>query len=257
MSESTGITAVDVLSAFPGARVVAEDKPTRCEHCAKLKRLPEWRRDGNIVERTWPNGRREWACSHCGHVAKIIAESSSPSPDLEAVYREFLKPIFRGPSGNVELRAFPSCSRIFCRIERRDKILEFVAEHLHEEVFFGVATRAGTDGSKEGALETRALWADLDLKNFQGGEAEALEVVKAFPPKPSFVVKSGHGWHLYWLLRKPVAASPELEAYLKGIAKALRADPACAEISRVMRLPHSFNRKGGKEILVTFQEGAR
>jgi hypothetical protein len=41
----------------------------RCEHCSKSKELegaPAWRRHGRIVQRVWPNGRREWACHFCG-----------------------------------------------------------------------------------------------------------------------------------------------------------------------------------------------
>jgi len=41
------------------------DRPSFCEHCSG-EHIPEWRRGGKIIERTWPDGRREWACHYCG-----------------------------------------------------------------------------------------------------------------------------------------------------------------------------------------------
>ncbi len=50
---------------------VESGEPTarRCEHCNQSKDLegfPDWRRRGKIIERSWPNGRTEWACHFCG-----------------------------------------------------------------------------------------------------------------------------------------------------------------------------------------------
>src|SRR5262245_4733038 len=96
-SRNSGITVLDVLNLFPGARVIAKDKPAFCPHCRKeseglrgnkvtlittdydiggnVRRravqkdrleTPKWRRDGKIVLREWPDGRIEWACLFCG-----------------------------------------------------------------------------------------------------------------------------------------------------------------------------------------------
>lgn len=229
----------------------ADEKPARCEHCANLTGAPAWRRNGFLTETKWPNGRRAWACRYCNEVAKVIEEGKPPDAELERMFNGFLAPIFRKTTGNIELRAFPSCSRIFSK--RKPKLLEFITEHLHEELFFGVGTREGICGTKEGVAEIPALWADVDFKNFEGGEMEAAELIDRFPFKPTFTVRSGHGAHLYLLLDKPEPPSRRIESILKGIAKALRADPACAEIARVMRLPESFNRKNGEKILVFFE----
>jgi putative DNA primase/helicase len=43
----------------------AKDKPRSCEHCSG-DHIPEWRRGGKIIERTWSDGRKEWACDYCG-----------------------------------------------------------------------------------------------------------------------------------------------------------------------------------------------
>jgi hypothetical protein len=36
-----------------------------CRHCTG-ETIPKWRRGGKIVERIWPNSRRELACHYCG-----------------------------------------------------------------------------------------------------------------------------------------------------------------------------------------------
>ena len=75
-------TIVDALRVFPGAKVVALNKPLFCNHCdkdlireyerlcqsasvAELVALLKKRR-GGIVRRTWPSGGRDWCCHACG-----------------------------------------------------------------------------------------------------------------------------------------------------------------------------------------------
>jgi hypothetical protein len=60
-----GVTVVDVLAVFPGAKVIAKDKPLSCVHCSK-ENVPEWRRGGKIVEIVEPDGSRAWCCHFCG-----------------------------------------------------------------------------------------------------------------------------------------------------------------------------------------------
>ena len=74
----TGVTVADILAVFPGASIVAKDGDKeslldranflRCEPCSK-PHIPLWRRGGKIVQRTWPDGRKEWACHFCGRVS--------------------------------------------------------------------------------------------------------------------------------------------------------------------------------------------
>ena len=45
-------------------------EPSFCEHCRPSIETPEWRRNGKIIWRTWPDGRPgEWACHYCGRAA--------------------------------------------------------------------------------------------------------------------------------------------------------------------------------------------
>jgi hypothetical protein len=77
------------------------------------------------------------------------------------------------------------------------------AAHNHTNLFFGVCPRLGNKGRFDLAWQirtVRTLWTDIDHVTVD----EALErVAKASLPKPSIVVGSGNGAHLYWLLNQP------------------------------------------------------
>src|SRR5262249_16814523 len=128
-------------------------------------------------------------------------------------------------------------------------ILAFIANHVDENVCFGVATRQTHDGSKNGVSHVTCLWADVDWKDFPDVQAGADEAIAKFPLKPSITVSSRHGYHLFWLFAEPVPASIETDGYLKGIAKALGADRAAAELARVLRIPGTFNYKGSENVV--------
>jgi hypothetical protein len=62
---TVGITVADVLAVFPGARIVAENKPRFCAYCSK-DGVPAWRRGGKIVQVTEVDAAPAWACHYCG-----------------------------------------------------------------------------------------------------------------------------------------------------------------------------------------------
>jgi len=154
---------------------------------------------------------------------------------------EFFGRIFRGSKGLIEIRCLPSGSQRFTR--DFGEIEKVIGENRRENIFFGATTRNGQGGSKNHAFEVVSLWADLDFKEFIEGERMARRAIDAFPLKPSIIVNSGHGYHVYWLLTKPVRATLDIESYLKGIARALDGDRAAAEIARILRVPETINRK--------------
>lgn len=73
----------------------------------------------------------------------------------------------------------------------------------HLNLFFGTCPRYGLKGQYDLAWQirtVRCLWVDIDNVTAE----EAIERVrKAGLPKPSIVVNSGNGVHLYWLLDQP------------------------------------------------------
>jgi hypothetical protein len=67
IGRTPGNSVADVFAIFGGGAVVHLE--LRCEHCGG-ESVPEWRRNGKIIWRTWPDGRPgEWACHYCGRAA--------------------------------------------------------------------------------------------------------------------------------------------------------------------------------------------
>lgn len=93
-----------------------------------------------------------------------------------------------------------------------------------------------------------ALYVDVDAKDYDGDMDKALERVSAL--NPSIVVKSGGGYHGYWLLDTPIEITDdnrsEVKRTLKGLALAVGGDPHVAELARIFRLPDTINTKPGR-----------
>ena len=71
----TGITLADVLGTFPGARILATNKPDSCPHC-------EANEHARIVVAIWPSGKSEWICHACGR-AVCRSDSFYLAPKVE------------------------------------------------------------------------------------------------------------------------------------------------------------------------------
>jgi hypothetical protein len=108
-----------------------------------------------------------------------------------------------------------------------------------------VATRKDGDGSKEGIDEIPWLWCDIDIVKESPGYDHFVQVYKNFPLKPSVLINSGGGYHLYWLLKEPAPKDdiPRIENLLKRIALHLGGDMAATDASRILRLPGTYNLK--------------
>jgi hypothetical protein len=164
---------------------------------------------------------------------------------------EFLGSFFERTTHDIELRAFTAQrtgqpKQLFSR--DLDALDNFLRENKHLEVYFGCATREGGRGKKENCREAVALYADMDFKNYavpeDMKEAHARTLLLKFPLQPSIVIHSGGGFHVYWLFDKSANLQvTDVEPILRDIARALDADPACAEKARVLRLPGTLNHK--------------
>jgi hypothetical protein len=115
-------------------------------------------------------------------------------------------------------------------------------------VYFGVCGRREKKGTAEGVGVVPSLWFDIDnLDEHRISELCSLWYENEVLPIPSYVVKSGHGLHVYWILRKPIQTKTDAErrkiaGYLHGLADFLHAD-RCYDLARVMRLPETINWK--------------
>lgn len=147
--------------------------------------------------------------------------------------------------GLIELRALPSKSQGFFRRDDTPPINHFLHLHSSENVYFGVATRREPGGgSLANCVELHLLFCDIDFKNTS--ETEARSKLERFPLKPSIVVASGNGLHIYFLLKEPLDLQADAErarSLLRGLALALGGDLASAEPARILRVPGTLNHK--------------
>ena len=112
------------------------------------------------------------------------------------------------------------------------------------------------------ARRERCLWADVDVGKagcrWQTRE-EALAGLVGFARKtgmkPTLLVSSGMGWHVYWRLKEELetprwkALARSFGAFLK--AEGMDVDPSrTADASSVLRLPGTLHQKSGREVAV-------
>lgn len=98
----------------------------------------------------------------------------------------------------------------------------------------------------------RALFQDLDIQNLNYSKEEVIYLIYILSyekkiPKPSMIVDSGRGLHIYWKIQNaPFGALhtwQELEDYLYYQLKHLGADRRATDGARVLRLPNTLNSK--------------
>jgi P4 family phage/plasmid primase-like protien len=129
----------------------------------------------------------------------------------------------------------------FCRKwDRKDRALYFCTATVKP----GATTR-----SKATLAELNALHVDIDFKSIAASPQEAENKLAQVMLLPSKVIASGGGLHAYWLFNEALEATPDnierAEALLRLLADHLGGDLACAEASRLMRLPGTHNSKNG------------
>ena len=93
---------------------------------------------------------------------------------------------------------------------------------------------------KTDVLELTHIWVDID----GAGTERVQDIVNKF--KPTYVIHSGGGLHVYWRLPKPVSDAVQLqkaEIVMKELANAMDGDPAPTHIASLLRLPYTINFK--------------
>ncbi len=118
--------------------------------------------------------------------------------------------ILKGTTGNVEVRRmwwdsqkqkYDMTGRVFTRDLKR--IEEFVSGGTGD-VFHGINTRkpGASSGKKEDVYEVVCVIVDVDFKTTPQEVFE--RALNEFPLKPTFIVDSGNGRHLYWFFKTPI-----------------------------------------------------
>lgn len=177
----------------------------------------------------------------------------------EAAALKFLDFIFEGAGGGfVEFRYFGSGPKpkvvdqptyLKLPLDRDRVIREVLTRNGRQMITVGVAPRfqrpeRGKAGKDQDVASVTCVWADLDYKHAQGGALEVARRVRDFPLRPSIVINSGYGKHVYFVFGAPLRDSrlPDWDQMIRGLRDALKAD-STINPSRVMRLPGTLNIK--------------
>lgn len=123
-------------------------------------------------------------------------------------------------------------------------------------IFYATGSYAGKN--RQDPVAKRAVWLDLDGKDFDGSIQDALRALVTFIkatglPPPSLYVHSGRGVHVYWCLDHDVPADEWLVVAKalkeKCIELGFKADrTATSDPARILRCPGTLNRKGAEPI---------
>jgi hypothetical protein len=132
-----------------------------------------------------------------------------------------------------------------------------VLVHDGYDAYFATASYNNAKEGRKGTnvKELGSLYLDIDCgagKKYED-QTEGLNALKAFVkqaklPKPTAVINSGRGLHVYWVADRPLSAAtwkPKAEG-LKALCNThgLFADPAVtADTARILRIPETLNFK--------------
>jgi len=164
--------------------------------------------------------------------------------------RQFLTTLFDNLAGYIEVRAISKqgVNRYFYKTTEIDKLIKNLKERLFTgEIYFGVCPRDSKKGKEENIKQVRCLWIDLDCEDAKDQEKKLSEIRK-FEFEPSIIVNSGHGLHCYWLLDEIYEIHNEKElmhikGIVKGLTKAIPGADHAFDLSRILRIPGTQNRK--------------
>lgn len=138
-------------------------------------------------------------------------------------------------------------------------IEKIVEAYPKESVFYGLAPRKKRGaGKKPDVTCVPFLWADVDVNKLGWDMTKAMHAIHGLPDnlRPTAMVHSGGGLHLYWQLDKPwkllgsadtviwQACVAAVEGLNKKLAGLVHGDTVF-DITRVLRVPGSFNPKKG------------
>jgi len=151
------------------------------------------------------------------------------------------------------------------------KYTEQIKHHKDVYVSCGLSRKALGPNRRTPADDVAGIvgaWVDVDIanevhkkKNLPQTEAEALELLDMCGLKPSIIINSGHGLQAWWLFNEPWIfeseeqrdyASQFTASWIYSIRHRARAKgwdvDATIDLSRVLRLGGTFNRKNKRDI---------
>lgn len=157
-------------------------------------------------------------------------------------HTDFFNQLFQFCEGRIEVRPLPGKPAFF-EIDDVAGIDAHCQKFKKSNVYFGVTTRNGNGGGKANVVNIPSVWVDVDFKTTP--REVAAQKLKEFPFKPSTIIKSGGGIHLYWLLKEPaeIGDISTIESINHSIADQLGGDHGSCDAARILRVPGTKNRK--------------
>lgn len=145
-----------------------------------------------------------------------------------------------------------------------ERAIQIIENGERVDLYFTPAAFNASGRKAENALAVGSFWLDIDCGKDKpyATQEDAITALKAWLtrhefPYPSYILNSGHGIHVYWVLEhgitpeqwKPIAT--RLKAFIA--ATGLHADPSrTADIASLMRLPGSLNCKDPEDPLEVY-----
>ncbi|MBQ9012644.1 MAG: DNA-binding response regulator [Bacilli bacterium] len=146
------------------------------------------------------------------------------------------------------------------RYEDLEKIEKYKGQ---EDVFITPNTMYIPSRKVENIRQFRALYQDMDFEKLGLDKSEVVYLIWILHyedkiPKPSLVIDSGRGLHVYWIIKNaPYGALQtwqELQDYLYHQLKHLGADKRATDGARVLRLPNTINSRSKTECNVLYSD---
>lgn len=146
------------------------------------------------------------------------------------------------------------------RYEDLEKIEKYKGQ---EDVFITPNTMYIPSRKVENVRQFRALYQDMDFEKLGLDKSEVVYLIWILHyedkiPKPSIVIDSGRGLHVYWIIKNApygaIQTWQELQDYLYHQLKHLGADIRATDGARVLRLPNTINSRSKTECNVLYSE---
>lgn len=166
---------------------------------------------------------------------------------MDFLIREFLESLFEDLDNSylIEIRELLNNSNKNYFYKSLDELLELYKPDLSKHCYFGISSRGHkknskgkTSGENSNCVDVKALWFDFDYITLE----EVKNRIKIFEIAPSYIISSGNGYHIYYLLEERIATEKVIKI-LRPLTQKIGADIRVATHSKILRLPGTVNKK--------------
>jgi len=174
--------------------------------------------------------------------------------------REFLEEIYRTTNGNILIVVLDKSKGTKDNVVQSYAVddatlidFEELAEYNKKgyDIYYAINTRSGSRNTKNDVFEVSEFFVDVDAKDFKGDTFDAYmyayEIIQQHGLHPTYVVHSGHGYHLHLLLKDTLKIDEEVqidrvESCSRALDKLFRGDRKW-NINSLSRIPGFYNMK--------------